>query len=117
MDTGKKHPLLVYRIRYRRTSRPVFLAAIALFALFAALRVLPPETWAAIPPWVRDFDWLLLLVGLIVLVIAILRLLASAIPYVQCSERNIKIQAPLYQVVFSYKRVRETPAQHVVSHV
>ena len=38
----------------------------------------------------------------------IIRIIAGTIPYVQCSERNIKIQAPLYQVVFSYKRVHET---------
>jgi hypothetical protein len=108
MDAGKKHPLLVYRIRYRRNRGLYFVVAIALLAWYVALRVLPPETWAAIPPWIRDFDWLLVLAGLILLVIAILRLLASVIPYVQCSERNIKIQAPLYQVVFSYKRVRES---------
>jgi len=108
MDTGKKHPLLVYRIRYRRNRGLYFIVALALLALYVALQVLPAETWAALPGWIRDFDWVLLLAGLIVLGIAVLRLLASAIPYVQCSERNIKIQAPLYQVVFSYKRVRES---------
>ncbi len=107
MDTGKKHPLLVYRIRYRRYRGLYFVVAIALLALYAALQVLPSETWASVP-WIHDFDWLLLLIGVVVLVIAILRLIAASIPYVQCSERNIKIQAPLYQVVFSYKRVRET---------
>jgi len=107
MDAGKKHPLLVYRIRYRRHRLLYFSVAIALLAFYGALHLLPPETWAAVP-WVNDFDWLLLLIGVVVLVIAILRLSAASLPYVQCSERNIKIQAPLYQVVFSYKRVRET---------
>jgi len=107
MDTGKKHPLLVYRIRYRRHRGLYFIVAIALLALYVALHVLPPETWATVS-WIYEFDWLLLLVGAGVLLYAIFRLLAASIPYVQCSERNIKIRAPLYQVVFSYKRVRET---------
>ena len=107
MDTGKKHPLLMYRIRYRRHRGLYFIAAIALLALYVALHVLPPETWATVS-WIYDFDWLLLLVGAGLLLYAIFRLLAASIPYVQCSERNIKIRAPLYQVVFSYKRVRET---------
>ncbi|GEM_PF-3311492 len=107
MDTGKKHPLLVYRLRYRRYRGLYFIVAIVLFALYGALHLLPPETWATVP-WINDLDWLLLPVGAGVLLYAVFRLLAASIPYVQCSERNIKIQAPLYQVVFSYKRVRET---------
>jgi hypothetical protein len=107
MDTGRKHPLLAYRIRYRRHRGLYFVAALAVLALYAAINLLPAETWVNVP-WVHDLDWLLLLIGIVVLVLAILRVIASAIPYVQCSERNLKIQAPLYQVVFSYKRVRET---------
>jgi hypothetical protein len=107
MDTGKKHPLLVYRIRYRQHRGLYFIVAIALLALFVALQVLPPETWTP-APWIKSLEWVLLLVGVGLLIYAIFRLLAASIPYVQCSERNIKIQAPLYQVVFSYKRVRET---------
>jgi hypothetical protein len=107
MAIGKKHPLLAYRIRYRRHRGLYFVVAIALLALYGAIRLLPAETWVNVP-WVRQLDWLLLLVGIVVLGIAIFRLIAGAIPYVQCSERNIKIQAPVYQVVFSYKRVHET---------
>jgi hypothetical protein len=107
MDTGKKHPLLVYRIRYREHRSLYFIVAIALLALYTALHLLPPETWASVP-WLKDLDWVLLLIGVGLLIYAIFRLLAASIPYVQCSERNIKIQAPLYQVVFSYKRVRQT---------
>ena len=107
MDTGKKHPLLAYRIRYRRNRGLYFIAAIALLAFYAAIRLLPAETWANVP-WVRQIDWLLLLGGIVVLAFAIFRIIAGAIPYVQCTERNIKLQAPIYQVVFSYKRVHET---------
>ncbi len=107
MDIGKKHPLLVYRSRYRRHLGLYFVAALAVLALYAAIHLLPAETWVNVP-WVRDLDWLLLLIGIVVLVVAVLRVIAASLPYVQCSERNIKIQAPLYQIVFSYKRVRET---------
>lgn len=107
MDAGRKHPLLAYRIRYRRHRGLYFVAALAVLALYAAIRLLPAETWRNVP-WVPQLDWLWLLIGIAVLVFAIFRLVAGAIPYVQCSERNLKIQAPIYQVVFSYKRVRET---------
>jgi hypothetical protein len=43
-----------------------------------------------------------------VLVIAIVRLIASRVPYIQCSERNVKIQTPFYPIVISYKRIQET---------
>src|SRR5512143_263439 len=107
MAKGKKHPLMVYRIRYRRNRGLYFFVALAVLALYAAINLLPAETWVNVP-WVHDLDWLLLIVGIIVLVLAIFRVIAGAIPYVQCSARNIKVQAPLYQVVFSYKRVHET---------
>jgi hypothetical protein len=107
MDTGRRHPLLAYRLRYRRQRGLYFGAAFAVLALYAAIHLLPAETWVNVP-WVRDLDWLLLLIGIVVLVMAIFRVIAASIPYVQCSERNVRIQAPLYQVVFSYKRVRET---------
>ena len=107
MDKGKKHPLLVYRIRYRRHRGLYFVAALAVLGLFVGLNVLPAETWQNVP-WVHDIDWLLLPIAAVILGIAIFRTVAAAIPYVQCSERNLKVQAPLYQVVFSYKRVQET---------
>lgn len=112
MNAGKKYPLLAYRIRYRRNRGLYFFVAIVVLALYAAIRLLPNETWAEAPlvnvPWVRDYSLAFLIIGIIVLVLAFFRIIAGAIPYVQCSERNIKIQAPLYQVVFSYKRVQET---------
>ncbi len=107
MDAGKKHPLYAYRMRYRRNRGLYFVVAIAVLALYAAIHLLPAETWVNVP-WVHQIDWLLLLIGIVVLVLAIFRIVAGAVPYVQCSERNIKIQAPIYQVVFSYKRVRGT---------
>ncbi len=107
MATGKKHPLLVYRVRFRRNLGLFFFAALAVLALFGAIRLLPAETWVNVP-WVFQLDWVLLIIGLLLLVIAVVRFIATRVPYVQCSDRNIKIRAPLYQVVFSYKRVQET---------
>jgi hypothetical protein len=107
MEKGKKHPLLAYRVRYRRHRWLYFGVALAVLALYAGLNLLPADTWKNVP-WVHDIDWLLLPVALVILAIAIFRAIAGSIPYVQCSERNIKVQAPLYQVVFSYKRVQET---------
>ena len=108
MDTGKKHPLLAYRIRYRRHLRPV--SSSPRWRCWRCMRrssCCPPRRGPTCRGCTR-LDWLLLLVGIVVLVIAVLRFIAARVPYVQCSERNIKIQAPLYQVVFSYKRVHET---------
>jgi hypothetical protein len=107
MGAGKKHPLLVYRVRYRRNLGLFFFVALALLALYAAIRLLPAEAWVNVP-WVHQIDWILLVGGLLLLVIAIVRFIATRVPYVQCTDRNIKIRAPLYQVVFSYKRVHET---------
>jgi len=107
METGRKHPLLAFRLRYRRQRGLYFGVAFAVLALVAAVQLLPAETWVNVP-WIHDLDWLLLLVGIVVLVMAVFRVIAASVPYVQCNERNIKIQGPLYQVVFSYKRVRET---------
>jgi hypothetical protein len=109
---GKKHPLLVYRVRYRRHRGLYFFVAFVVLALFVVSRLLPAETWYT-PPWsevwwVHDYDWVLLIIGLVVLGLAVFRIVAGTIPYVQCSTRNLKIQAPLYQAVFSYKRVHET---------
>jgi hypothetical protein len=107
MSVGKKHPLLVYRTRYRRNLGLFFFVALALLALYGALYLLPAQTWVNVP-WVRQLDWVLLIGGLLLLVVASVRFIATRVPYVQCSDRNIKIRAPLYQVVFSYKRVHET---------
>ena len=78
MESGRKHALLAYRIRYRRQRGLYFVVALAVLALYAASRLLPPETWVNVP-WVQQLDWLLLLTGIIVLVIAVFRIIAGAI--------------------------------------
>lgn len=107
MRTGKRHSLLVFKTRYRKNRGLYFSAALGLFALYAAIHWLPESTWVN-TPWVHEFDWLVPLAGVIVLVIAIVRLIAGRVPYVQCSERNVKIQTPFYPIVISYKRIQET---------
>ena len=107
MADGKSHPLLVFRTRYRNHRGLYFLVAFTFFGLYLALNLLPASTWVRIP-WGPDYDWLLLVIGSIIFLIALFRWIASEIPYVQCTERNIKIRTPLYPIVFSYKRMRET---------
>ncbi len=107
MKTGKRHALLVFKTRYRKNRGLYFIVALGLLALYAALHLLPATTWVN-TPWVSEFDWLLVLAGIVVLVIAVIRVIAGRVPYVQCSQRNVKIQTPFYPIVISYKRIQET---------
>ena len=107
METGKRHPLLLFRARYRRQRGLYFIVALALFGLYVLVKLLPPDIGQRFP-WAADSDWILLLFGAIIFIIAVFRWIAGVIPYVQCSERNLKIQTPLYPIVISYKRVKET---------
>lgn len=107
MQMGKRHPLLVFKTRYRKHRGLYFFVALALLGMFLALQLLPDSTWVN-TPWVHQFDWLLLLASVTVLAIALFRWAAGRVPYVQCSERNLKIQTPVYPIAISYKRMRET---------
>jgi len=107
MENGKRHPLLLFRTRYRRQRGLYFVAALALIGLYVLIKVLPPDISQRFA-WLADNSWLLVLLGVIVFIIAVFRWIAGVIPYVQCTERNLKIQSPLYPIVISYKRVKET---------
>jgi hypothetical protein len=106
-QAGKRHSLLVFRRRYRNRRGLYFFVAFLFFAFYVALNLLPASFWERIP-WGPDYDWILLVAGVIVFLIALFRTVASEIPYVQCTEKNLKIQTPLYPIVFSYKRMKET---------
>jgi hypothetical protein len=107
MKAGKRHTLLAFRQRYRHRRALYFVVALALIGLYVLVRLLPSEVSQRFP-WQARFDWVLLVLGAIVFVIALFRWIASEIPYVQCTERNLKIQTPLYPIVISYKRIKET---------
>jgi len=110
MKQGKRHVLLVFRRRYLNQRGLYFFVAILFFAFYMALNLLPASFWDRIPGglWAPTYDWLLLVIGAIIFLIGLFRWVASEIPYVQCTDRNLKIQTPLYPIVISYKRVKET---------
>jgi hypothetical protein len=107
MKQGKRHALLVFRRRYRNRRGLYFFIALFFFAFYVALNLMPASFWERIP-WGPNYDWILLVAGVIVFLIALFRLIASEIPYVQCTEQNLKIQSPLYPIVISYKRMKTT---------
>lgn len=106
-QAGKRHTLLVFRKRYRDHRGLYFFAAFVFFALYVVVNLLPLEISQRLP-WQGEFDWVLLLIGVILFALAMFRWIASEIPYVQCTEKNLKIQTPLYPIVISYRRLKET---------
>ena len=104
---GKRHTLLVFRRRYHNHRGLYFFVAFLFFAFYVALNLAPASFWERIP-WGPDYDWVLLVGGVIVFLLALFRVVASEIPYVQCTEKNLRIQTPLYPIVISYKRMQET---------
>ena len=107
MKPGKRHSLLVFRRRYRHRRGLYFFVAFLFVAFYIALNLMPASFWERIP-WGPDYDKILLVASAVVFVIAVFRLVASEIPYVQCTAQNLKIQTPLYPIVISYKRMKET---------
>jgi hypothetical protein len=107
MKQGKRHTLLAFRRRYHNRRGLYFFVAFLFFAFYLALNLMPASFWERIP-WKPDYDWILLVAGAVVFVAAVFRLVASEIPYVQCTAHNLKIQTPLYPIVISYKRMKET---------
>ncbi len=107
MRTGKRHTLLVFRTRYLRHRGLYFFVALALFGLYVLLYLLPVAISQRVE-WLMESSGLLLLLGALIFIVAVFRWIASEIPYVQCTERNLKIQTPLYPIVISYRRVKET---------
>jgi hypothetical protein len=119
MKTGKRHTLLVFRTRYRQQRGLYFVAALALFGLYLLLNLLPIAISERVE-WLVENGWLLLVLGVLIFIVAGLRWIASATPYVQCTARNIKIQTPFYPIAISYKRLKETRPNtlfHVFSSV
>jgi len=111
MDRGKRHILLLFRNKYR-SHRALYLAVFLLcIGLYAFLYLAPDNLIKPIldlGPTVWKYTWIILLVAGIAFVLFLFRLIASRIPYVQCTEKNFKVQTPLYPIVFSYKRVQAT---------
>lgn len=106
-QAGKRHTLLVFRKRYRDHRGLYFFVALMFFGLYVLINLLPLEVSRRFP-WQGEFDWVLLAIGAVIFGVGLFRWIASEIPYVQCTEKNLKIQTPLYPIVISYRRVKET---------
>jgi hypothetical protein len=105
---GKKHRLLIYERVYRQRRGLFLLAAFVLALLFLIIAqgwpvALPDEFMQSL--WPPEYDILLLIASGIFFLAFLFKLVAPRVAYVQCTERNIRIQTPLYPLILSYKRV------------
>ena len=108
MKTGKRHTLVLFRNKYRSHGALYFLVFLLCTGLYLFLYLGPADLVARFPQWPPQYDWILLAIGSIAFVLFVFRLVASQIPFIQCTEENFKIQTPLYPIVFSYRRVKGT---------
>jgi len=100
---GKKHRLLIYE-RTTGQRRGLFLVVALLFlALFVLPYLVDAQTAAKL--WPSQFDVFFLVLGVLAFVFFLYKLVAPKLAYVQCTERNIRVQTPLYPLVISYRRV------------
>ncbi|HEY4691158.1 MAG TPA: hypothetical protein VIK33_17745 [Anaerolineae bacterium] len=107
---GKRHPLLIYG-RIHRQRRGLFLSA-ALIVLFFYVVIAWPlvdqatlKTWWL---WPQEYDILLLIAVAIFFLAFLYKWVAPRLAYVQCTERNLRIQTPLYPLALSYRRIVTT---------
>ena len=107
MNKGKRHTLSLFRNKYR-SHRALYLAVFLLCMGLYAFLYLAPDNLVAPILGLWPYAWIILLIGSIAFVLFLFRLIASQIPYIQCTETNFIIQTPLYPIVFSYKRVQGT---------
>ena len=100
---GKKHKLLIYN-RLHRQRRGLYLFVAVLFAgLFALPYVVDAETAQKL--WPPEFDLVFAVLSGVTFLFFLFKLVAPRLAYVQCAERNIRIQTPLYPIVISYRRL------------
>ena len=103
---GKKHPLLIYD-RIHRQRRLVFLVAALIFAgLYALPYLVDAETAKAL--WPPAYDNLFLAASVIAFFSFVFKLIAPKLAYVQCTERNVRIQTPFFPLFISYRRIHTT---------
>ena len=105
MKNGKRHTLLLFRQKYLAHRGLYLVASLVFIGLYLIINLAPAGSAQRLP-WAATYDWVLLVAGVIVFLIFLFRVIASQIPYVQCTERNLKIQTPFYPVVISYRRFK-----------
>jgi hypothetical protein len=103
---GKKHRLLIYNQVYRPRRTLYLIFALLFVGLYVLPYVLDTETASKL--WPPQYDVVFLIVAVIAFLLFLFRLVAPRLAYVQCTERNLRIQTPLYPVVISYRRITTT---------
>ena len=103
---GKKHRLLIYGRVHRQRRWSMLIAGLLFIGLYALPNFVDAETQRKL--WPSQFDVVFLLLGIIALLIFLYKLVAPRLAYVQCTERNIRVQTPLYPLTLSYRRVAQT---------
>ncbi|HLF25589.1 MAG TPA: hypothetical protein VJG32_04585 [Anaerolineae bacterium] len=109
MKRGKQHRLLIYQRVHRQRRFLFLLAAIVLLIVYLAI------AWPLLPqdildnlPWPPAYDIFLLVASGLFFLVFLYKLVAPRLAYVRCTERNIRIQTPLYPLVISYQRIVAT---------
>ena len=107
MKSGKRHTLKLFYERFH-AHRAWFLVGSAIFFGLYLVVFSVPIQLKEIESIVLNSAWILLVMGSVAFLIFLYRTVASYLPYVQCTERNLKIRTPFYPIVISYKRIVET---------
>ena len=107
MTSGKRHTLKLFYERFHAQRAMFFIASLIFFGLFLVISYVPFQLKDLETPLV-SYSWVLLVIGSAAFLIFLYRTIASYLPYVQCTERNLKIRTPFYPIVISYKRIQET---------
>jgi hypothetical protein len=109
MKTGKRHTLLLFRNKYRSHRALYLIVFLLCMGLYTFLYLVPDNLVALdVVNKILPYAWIALVAGSIAFIVFLFRMIASQIPYIQCFDNNFKIQTPLYPIVFSYRRVKET---------
>jgi hypothetical protein len=106
----RKHRLLIYERVHRQRRGLFLLAALALFLVYAAIAwpLIDEATLNSLWLWPPEYDILLLVFGVVFFLAFLYKLIAPRLTYVQCTERNVRIQTPLFPLFISYRRVTAT---------
>jgi hypothetical protein len=107
MKSGKRHTLRLFYERFHAHRAMFLIGSLIFFGLYLAINFVPFQL-KEIQFTLVSYAWILLVIGSAAFLIFLYRTVASYLPYVQCTERNLKIRTPFYSIVISYKRIQET---------
>ena len=107
---GKRHPLLIYRQVHRQRRTLFLLAALILLGLYVAIvwPVFDPALLATVWNALPNYDIMLLVLSILFFLVFLYKLVAPRLTYVQCTDKNVRIQTPFFPVFLSYRRIVDT---------